>query len=256
MKTYTKEEREAAMKALPRPIADFAKSEVITEIYFGLQKKHKLNIWELSVVAGAANLALLGLEPESSVEPTIHQELPEISNAVLRELIADINDRVFKEAKRRLKENIVIEEPWDEEEHGPKPTEEQMKALAERQKLEEKDDDNPEVLAADEKEVARLLKQNELDRKAAEDEYQALLAERARKATIAEKEAQMAGMPAPAAMPEIASAVIEKASIAERRLLGGAPATPKPTSVERADAPAQEKPAEKGGSVSGTDIVA
>jgi|GEM_PF-1149276 len=222
MKIYTKEERTEAMKNLPQPIADFAKSDTITEIYLGLQKKHKLNIWEISVVSNAANVALLGLESEGAVEPAIHQELPEISNAVMRELIADINDRIFKEAKRRLKENILEEEPWDEVEHGPKPTEEQMKELAERVKLEQKDDDNPEVLVADEKEIERILKQDKIDAKVAEDEMNAMLEERARKAALTPLgPEETPGAPgAPGQTVPGGPSANSKETIAERRLLG------------------------------------
>ncbi len=212
MKTYTKEERVEAMKKLPKPVSDFAKSDALTEIYLGLRKKHKLSIWEMSAISNVANLALVGLEPESGIEAAIHQELPEISNTTMREIIPDINDRIFKEARRRLQENITEEEPWDEVEHGPKPSEEEFHAEAERLKLEQKDDDNPEVLAADEKEIERLLAQNEAERKAAEEELQVFLTEFKKKKAEREEAAAKEAAAAKDA-PDTSTAGAEPASV-------------------------------------------
>lgn len=114
MKQYSTEEKASAEKTLGKPTSDFLNSKELGDIYAGIGKKLKLNLRQLAVVCEIANVTLLGLEPESSFETNIHQELHELSNADTRELVADVNDRVFKEARRRLEQNIIVPgKPWD-----------------------------------------------------------------------------------------------------------------------------------------------
>ncbi len=111
MKTHTREEKEEAKKKLPKPISSFVGSESLSNIYLGIMGKLKLNMRQLMVMCEISNLILMGLEDEHSTEANLHQYLPELSNADMRELVADLNDRVFKEAQRRLRENIVEFDP-------------------------------------------------------------------------------------------------------------------------------------------------
>jgi len=156
MKTYSKEERIEAKNNLPRPVSGFLSSNTITEIYDGLIKKHHLNLWQGSLVSKTANLILLGLEPQSSIETNLHQVLPELSSATTREIVNDLNDRIFKEASRRLHENIIEPEPeWDVDEFGPKPTkdgagselptDEELDKLAEKEAVEGWEDPEEEA---------------------------------------------------------------------------------------------------------------
>lgn len=124
MKEYQKDERLDAKKKLPKPVADFLASDTITQIYLGIIAKHKLNLRQGTIFSEAVNVTILGLESQTALETNLHQVLPELSNATLKELLEDINNRIFKEAERRLKENITeAETPWDEVEFGPKPKE-------------------------------------------------------------------------------------------------------------------------------------
>ncbi|MBP6945723.1 MAG: hypothetical protein KBC74_02380 [Candidatus Pacebacteria bacterium] len=165
MKTYSKEERAEAKDKLPKPVRDFLSSNTITEIYDGLIKKNHLNLWQGSLMSKVANLTLLGLEPMSALETNLHQALPELSSATMREIVNDLNDRIFKEASRRLRENIMEPEPgWDAEEFGPKPqegaeatrmpTDAELDALAEKEEIEGWVD--PEEIAEAEAEKKRL----------------------------------------------------------------------------------------------------
>ena len=114
MKDYTRDEKNVARERLPQPIKDFLASDELSKIYLGLQRKLKLDLRQLMAVSEASNLTLLGLESESALETNIHDLLHELSNEATRELVADINDRIFKEAKRRIRENITTSgEPWD-----------------------------------------------------------------------------------------------------------------------------------------------
>lgn len=123
MKNYTREERKEARSKLSKPLNDFLSSDELLKIYTGLFKKHKLNFNQSGLMSEVVNTTLIGLESEKVLETNIHQVLPELSNATTLELVADINDRVFKEARRRIQENIVVPEPvWDEEELGKKPS--------------------------------------------------------------------------------------------------------------------------------------
>lgn len=167
MKTYSKEEREEAKDKLPKPVRGFLSSNTITEIYGGLIKKHGLNLWQGSLMSKVANLVLLGLEPLSALETNLHQVLPELSSATTREIVNDLNDRIFKEASRRLHENIIEPEPeWDVDELGPKPTketpatvlptDEELDKLAEKEEAEGWEDPEEEAERKAELERARL----------------------------------------------------------------------------------------------------
>lgn len=112
MKSHTRQEEEAAQKKLPQSLADFLGSETLSKLYLGIRDKLKLNLRQLMAMSGVVNATLLGLEEEGSLEANLHQYLPELSNADMRELVADINDRILKEARRRLRENIL--EPKEE----------------------------------------------------------------------------------------------------------------------------------------------
>ena len=121
MKIYTIEEKNEARKKLPKPISDFLGSEILTKIYLGIGKKLNLNLRQMLAVSDITNVILMGLEPESVLETSLHQWLPELTNEATRELVADINDRIFKEAQRRLRERITEPEPfWDTDQWGPK----------------------------------------------------------------------------------------------------------------------------------------
>lgn len=156
MKTYSKEETAEARNKLPKPVNDFLSSNTITEIYDGLIKKHRLNLWQGGLMSKTTNLILLGLEPESALETSLHQALPELNNAAMREIVNDLNDRIFKEASRRLRENITEPEPeWDVDEFGPKPTkdavtsvlptDEELDKLAEKEAVEGWEDPEEEA---------------------------------------------------------------------------------------------------------------
>ncbi len=123
MKIYTRQEKDTARSKLPKPIDEFLGSSVLTDLYVGIKKKLGLDLRQLMMFSEIANTTLLGLEDEHALETNLHQLLPELSNAQTRELSADINDRIFKEAARRLQNNIVEpKQVWDEEELGPKET--------------------------------------------------------------------------------------------------------------------------------------
>lgn len=177
MKTYTQKERKQAMDALPIPASDFLKSKTITDTYVGIGKKLGLNFRQEGLASEITNVILLGLEPEHALETNLHQALPELSNTTTRELVADINDRIFKEIQRRIKENITEpKQVWDEVELGPEPTEEDD----ERNKAREREDaENPIPY----EELLKLAEQEKVERKAKEDAEEAE-AEKKRLATV------------------------------------------------------------------------
>src|SRR6185295_117333 len=115
MKIYTRVEKNEARTKLPKPILDFMGSTALTTLYIGIQKKLKLDLRQLMMYSEITNCTLMGLEPEHSLETNIHQWLPELGNAETKELAADINDRIFKEAKRRVEQNILESTPKDED---------------------------------------------------------------------------------------------------------------------------------------------
>jgi hypothetical protein len=121
MKNYTRQQKDEAKAKLPKPIADFLGSSELVGLYDGIRKKMKLNLQQVMVFVEVVNSTLMGLEEEHALETNLHQWLPELSNADTRELAADVNDRIFKEARRRLEQRIVTSDPdWDEENLGPK----------------------------------------------------------------------------------------------------------------------------------------
>lgn len=147
MKQHTAQERQQARVKLPKPVSDFLGSDALLQIYLGVIAKQRLNFNQGGRMTDIVNATLLGLEPISAIETNLHQDLPELSNAAMRELVDDLNDRVFKEANRRLQENIIEPEPeWDREEFGEKPGErgadaalpsdEDIERLAEKEKKE------------------------------------------------------------------------------------------------------------------------
>lgn len=190
MKTYTAEERIEARKKLPRPVSDFFVSPEIITIYGGIAKKLTLNLHQNSAMRDVVNATLLGLEPEHALETNLHQALPELSNVMTRELVADINDRVFKEAKRRLEQNIVTPEPeWNEVEWGPKPTEEDWKKFVEQ---EAKDRESPLAKMSYE-EIGALAEKEAAERKAKDDAEEAEAAKK-RPTVIQQEEAEGGNM--------------------------------------------------------------
>jgi len=107
MKAVTQQIKDEAFNRLPLPLQDFLGSEALVAIYKGLATKLQLNFRQIFAVSEITNLTILGIEQESALETNIHLLLPELSNKKTRELVADINDRIFKEARRRLQENVI-----------------------------------------------------------------------------------------------------------------------------------------------------
>lgn len=177
MKTYTQQEREQAMDALPVPVSDFLKSDTITNIYVGIGEKLNLNYRQVGLASQITNVTLLGLEPEHALETNIHQALPELSNTATRELVADINDRIFKEVQRRIKENIIEKKTEQSEyELSLKPTDEELKQYEIQEKV---DSEHP----VEYEELLKLAEQEKAERKAKEDAEEAE-AEKKRLATV------------------------------------------------------------------------
>jgi len=167
MKTYTQKEREQAMDTLPIPVSDFLKSNTITDIYVGIGEKLNLNYRQIGLASQITNATLLGLEPEHALETNIHQALPELSNTATRELVADINDRIFKEMQRRIKENIIEKKTEQSEyELSLKPTDEELR------KYEIQDKEDAEHPIEYEK-LLKLAEQEKVERKAKEDAEEA-----------------------------------------------------------------------------------
>ncbi len=165
MKSHTQGEREEAKKKLPKPLYDFLGSTSLTNIYIGIQKKHALNLRQLLLFTEIANLTLLGLESESALETNLHQAMHELSNQGARELVADINDRVFKEASRRVKENIPEPSVWTEKPSEPELSEEERAEEVRRKEIENMPDDDPRLLAEYEKDRAEAAKRDEENKK-------------------------------------------------------------------------------------------
>jgi hypothetical protein len=103
MKIYSEEEKERAQRALPPALRVFLNSEGLKKAYLEIQNKEKLNLRQLGTVIDAATLVLLGLEPESSFEENLANELPELQPANKTSLIATVNETVFKAARESLK---------------------------------------------------------------------------------------------------------------------------------------------------------
>jgi len=147
MKLHSREEREEVKRQLPKPINDFLTSPTLNTIYVGIQTKHKLNLRQLGLFADIGNVTLMGLETESALETNLHQAMPELSNEGARELVADINDRVFKEARRRVSESILEPSAWSEVKTTPELSEEEKAENKRRELIETMRDDDPELLA-------------------------------------------------------------------------------------------------------------
>lgn len=161
MKIYTQAQNDEAVNKLPDPIYDFLVGPTLTTIYAGIQKKHNLDLRQLVLFATIANMTLIGLEPESALETNLHQAMHELSNQGAKELVADINDRVFKEAKRRLQENILEPSMLSQLRKQSQLTAEQQAELAEEARFNNLDDDDPAVLAAKKQEELETQKQEE-----------------------------------------------------------------------------------------------
>jgi len=143
MKTYSKDEIRVALETVPPPIRSFIESKTLTNLILGISAKHEMNYRQAGVVVDIVTATLIGLEPSTAFETNLHQHLPKLSNPVTRELVADINDRIFKEAQRRLQENILEPEPvWDEKTLGKKENrvqpmnDEKLHELAEKERAE------------------------------------------------------------------------------------------------------------------------
>jgi hypothetical protein len=169
MKDHTHEEKTAAKSKLPRPIYDFLGSKALMNIYQGISKKLGLNFRQIFAVSEVTNITLIGLEPETAFEANIHQLLPELSNDKTRELVADINDRVFKEAKRRMQEGILDDEV-EAEEGEPLPpavTDRELEAMGERERADGFVPEFEKQLKAEEAREAAAARAAEEERKAA-----------------------------------------------------------------------------------------
>lgn len=156
MKNYSPEERAAAIKKLPRPASYFAGSKRLYEIYKGIEKKLNLSHQQFMIMAEIAGVTLIGLESESALEANIHFLMPELPNAVAKELALDIQDRVLKESQRRVKEEIFEQDTFVPTEMGLTPEQE-----TERQRelrIDAMDDDDPELLKLIELEKAERAK--------------------------------------------------------------------------------------------------
>ena len=232
MKSYTDEEKTQAEKKLPPPVLDFLLSPALSTIYIGIQNKHKLDLRQLGLLSEVVNVTLMGLEPESALETNLHQTIHELSNEGTRELAADINDRVFKEARRRLAEDVREPSVWSEEILHPL-SEKDLAAIKEEQRINNMADDDPELLALQKKEDAI-----EAERRRKQDEE---LAEALRQA--AEEEAKQAAGAETQKNPEGEAPPPEQgASIAAEKL-----ALPKISKTEEVKAPPlKEVPAESG----------
>lgn len=147
MKQHTQQEARDALAKLPKPLLGFVDSQKLSDLYFGIQKKHNFTLAQIVAIARATNYSLIGLELESALETNLHQLLPELSNAANRELVADINDRIFKEAHRRGEENIIEQNPMTLNAESSPLTEEEKKHEEELRKVEILEDGSPELIA-------------------------------------------------------------------------------------------------------------
>jgi hypothetical protein len=129
MNNFTAQQYLNAKKKLPQALQDFLSSDDIDAIYNGIREKHSLTLPQFASLTRAASAILIKLEPESALEAKLHQELPALQSGVLRELVEDVKDRVFKEAARRVRENIITSKPEGEAAtvfEGPVPTAEEI----------------------------------------------------------------------------------------------------------------------------------
>lgn len=147
MKSYTQEEINAAIRGLPAPLRGFIFSPSLRAIFIGIRDKHKLNLRQIWAVSELSTTTLAGLDSQTAFESNLHLLLPELSNATTHELVADVNSRIFKEARRRLEEEII--EPHTEQNETSEDAEKQRR---EEERIKNLDDDDPELVAIVEKE--------------------------------------------------------------------------------------------------------
>lgn len=133
MKTYAPVDILRARENAGRPVDDFIASKVLENIIDGIINKYGFSGEDIRLINILIVTTIVGLEPVSALETNTHQCFPHLSNEKTRELVADIQDRVLKEAKRRSDENIT--DParnWNEVAWGKKPTVDELEALKKR----------------------------------------------------------------------------------------------------------------------------
>lgn len=216
MKKYTREEQVAALKKLPKPTVAFLGSPTLMKIYDGIEQKLKLATEQGMGVALIANLTLMGLEDEHAVETNIHQLMPELSSVATRELAMDLQDRVFKEAARRVEKNI--EDPNAIIPTPPAPEEEIR--LEREAVLDAKKDDDPEILrlaAEDAKKEAELRAKQDAELEASEKE-EANASQKVETTALGAKNAQVTDPQKALGTPPKTLDGIRSVSIAESKL--------------------------------------
>ena len=243
MKTHTREEREEAKKKLPEPVRDFLASPTLTTLHVGIQKKHNLDLRQLMLFADIVNVTLMGLEPESALETSLHQAIHELSNEGARELVADINDRVFKEAKRRIQESIPEPSVWSAKPAAqPALSEEELSDNKRRELIDTMRDDDPELIAAYEHDAKAV----EEKRKADDEALAEALAQAAKDPVIKEEEEdneegeegeETAVSTTPAPLPSVA---LEKLTAPATAKAEPVTLTQKTNGIQRLTLPVQE----------------
>lgn len=145
MRRYSLKEKNAALERLPQPVRDFLASLTLTGIYEGLATKLNLSFKQSLLMGDIANVTIMKLEDEHALETNIHQMMPELSNTQTRELAADLEDRVFREVARRIRENVLDPNPYIKDAlEGLSPEEAADKRR--RDSVDSMADDNPELL--------------------------------------------------------------------------------------------------------------
>lgn len=228
MRKYSLKEKDAAMERLPQPVRDFLGSLTLTGIYEGLATKLGLSFKQSLLMGEIANVTLMKLEDEHALETNIHQMMPELSNTAARELAADLEDRVFREATRRIRENVLEPNPL---------LKDALEGLTSEEIAERKRRDAIDAMEDNDPELQKLLEVQEKlqeERKKAEE---AELEEARKKATEATVTAAPSALstenatltnpetPAPA-VPVPPSPSPQTPSIAQTKL--GVPTTTKP----------------------------
>ena len=133
MKIYAPIDILHAREKTARPISDFIDSQNWQNIMDGIMTKFGFSGEQKMLIDLILVSTLTQLEPTSALETNIHQLLPELSNEKTRELVADIRDRVIREADRRVAENIINSKfDWYEAVLGEKPTVDQLEARKKR----------------------------------------------------------------------------------------------------------------------------
>lgn len=177
MKNFSDDEIKDASTKIPKEVRYFNGSPTYQKIVEGIRIKHGLNFRHIIALSYLLNVTLVGLEDESAFETNLHQLLPELSNATTHELVQDINDRIFKEARRRVELGIVEPSPWIVERNL---TAEEIAAEREYNRINNLDDDDPEVL--------RLREEEELRRRTEEQEEARRLKDLKEKTVLASAE--------------------------------------------------------------------